>query len=64
MENYKNMTSDFEQNHHSTTATGIYRIGHDSIRFMKRMAYFDRYYENKKHFDLMASVLTALTQNE
>ena len=27
--------SDFEQNYWSSTATGIYKIGHDSIRLME-----------------------------
>ena len=39
--------SDFEQNHWSTTAGGIYKIGHDSIRLMKWICYCDQsYYEN------------------
>ena len=29
--------SDFEQNYWSKTATGNYKIGHDSIRLMKWM---------------------------
>ena len=38
---------DLEQDNWSRTATGIYRIGHDSIRIMKWICYFDRsYYEN------------------
>ena len=37
IEKYKSMTEnpDFEQNHWSKTAEGIYRIGHDSIRLMR-----------------------------
>ena len=37
IEKYKNMlgNSDFQQNYWSRTATGIYKIGHDSIRLMK-----------------------------
>ena len=33
MEKYKEMLKnpDFEQNHHSITPTGIYKIRHDSI---------------------------------
>ena len=34
--------SDFEQNYWSRTATGIYKIGFDSIRSMKWICYYDR----------------------
>ena len=48
---------DFEQNHYSITSTGVYRIGHDSIRLMKWFIYRDRsYYNNKNYFDLMGSI--------
>ena len=54
---------DFEQNHYTITSTGIYRIGHDSIRLMKWMCYYDRsYYENVNYYDLMASILTCLNE--
>ena len=33
---------DFEQTHYSITAEGIYKIGHDSIRVIKWLAYYDR----------------------
>ena len=33
---------DFEQDHWSRTAEGIYKIGHDSIRLMKWTCYYDR----------------------
>ena len=59
MEIYKNMLEnpDFEQNYWSRTSTGIYKIGHDSIRLMKWICYYDRsYYENIKYYDLMGSV--------
>ena len=49
IEIYKDMIKnpDFEQNYWSRTAKGIYRIGHDSIRLMKWICYYDRsYYEN------------------
>ena len=36
------MDEDFEQNHFSLTAKGVYKIEHDSIRLSKWMAYFDR----------------------
>ena len=48
----------FEQDYHSRTAIDIYEIGQDSIRLMKRLAYYDRsYYENINYYDLMGSVL-------
>ena len=65
IEKYKNMleNSDFEQNYWSRTATGIYKIGHDSIRLMKWICYYDRsYYENIIYYDLMASILTCLNE--
>ena len=58
---YKDMikNSDFEQNFWSETAIGIYKIGHDSIRLMKWICYYDRsYYENINYNDPMASILT------
>ena len=59
IEIYKKMllNPSFEQNHWSTTATGIYKIGHDSVRLMKWICYYDRsYYENINYFDLMGSI--------
>ena len=48
---------DFEQNNYSITSTGIYKIGHDSIRLMKWISYYDRsYYENINYYDLMGSI--------
>ena len=35
---------DFEQDYWSRTAIGVYKIGHDSIRIMKLVAYYDRSY--------------------
>ena len=47
----------FEQNKYSLTSNGIYRIGHDSIRLMKGICYYDRsYYENINYYDLMGSL--------
>ena len=47
----------FEQNYWSRTATGIYKIGHDSIRLMKWICYYDRsYHENINYYDLMGSL--------
>ena len=59
IEKYKNMLENpnFEQNYWSRTATGIYKIGHDSIRLMKWISYYDRsYYENINYYDLMGSI--------
>ena len=55
--------SDFEQNYLSRTATGFYKIGHDSIRIMKWICYCDRsYYENLKYYDLMGSICNHLNE--
>ena len=59
IEIYKDMLKNpnFEQNRYSITSSGIYKIGHDSIRLMKWICYSDRsYYENINYFDLMGSV--------
>ena len=59
IEKYKDMLQNpnFEQNKYSITSTGIYKIGHDSIRLMKWICYYDRsYYENINYYDLMGSV--------
>ena len=56
---YKDMSKNpnFEQNKYSLTSTGIYKIGHDSIRLMKWICYYDRsYYENINYYDLMGSI--------
>ena len=53
----------FEQDYWSRTAIGIYIIGHDSLRLMNCLAYYDRsYYENINYFDLMGSVLNCLNE--
>ena len=65
IEIYKDMIKnpDFEQNKYSLTSTGIYKIGHDSIRLMKWICYFDRsYYENINYYDLMGSVCNHLNE--
>ena len=65
IEIYKDMIKnlDFEQNYWSRTAKGIYKIGHDSIRLMKFICYYDRsYYENINYYDLMGSILTCLNE--
>ena len=59
IEKYKDMLEnpDFEQNYWSRTAKGIYKTGHDSIRLMKWICYYDRsYYENINYYDLMGSI--------
>ena len=59
IEIYKDMlkSPNFEQNRYSLTSTGIYRIGHDSIRLMKWICYYDRsYYDNINYYDLMGSI--------
>ena len=54
---------DFEQNKYSITSTGIYKIGHDSIRLMKWICYYDgSFYENINYYDVMASILTCLNE--
>ena len=48
---------DFEQNKYSLTLKCIYKIGHDSIRLMKWICYYDRsYYEKINYYDLMSSL--------
>ena len=59
IEIYKDLLKNpnFEQNKYSLTSTGIYRIGHDSIRLMKFICYYDRsYYENINYYDMMGSL--------
>ena len=63
IEKYKDMleNQDFEQNYWSRMAKGVYKIGHDSVRLVKCLAYFDRsYYENINYYDLMGSILSCL----
>ena len=65
IEIYKDMleNSDFERNYWSKTAIGVYKIGHDSIRLMKRIWYYDSsYYENINYYDLMGSVLKGVNE--
>ena len=48
---------DFEHVYWSRTAIGVHKIGHDSIRLMKWLCYYDRsYYENINFYDLMGSI--------
>ena len=63
IEKYKDMLKkiDFEQDHWSRTATGKYKLGHDSIRLMKWLIYYDRSsYDNKNYFDLMGIIVKSL----
>ena len=54
---------DSEQSHHSNSATGVYKIGHHSIRIMKWLAYYDRsYYEKINYYYPLASVLSCLNK--
>ena len=63
IEIYKDMllNPNFEQNKYSFTSCGIYKIGHDSIRLMKWICYYDRsYYEIINYYDLMGSICICL----
>ena len=65
IEKYKDLLKnpDFEQNYWSRTSTGIYKIGHDSIRLMKWICYYDRsYYEKINYYDLMASICSYIIE--
>ena len=65
IEIYKDMIKNpnFEQNKYSITSNGIYKIGHDSIRLMKRICYYDRsYYGNINYYDLMGSICNYLNE--
>ena len=53
----------FEQNFWSRTAEGIYKIGHDSIRILQRICYYDRsYHENINYYDLMVNICKHLNE--
>ena len=53
--------TNFEQDYYSRTATGLYKIGHDSIRLMKWICYHDRpYYVKNNYNDLLGSVFRVL----
>ena len=61
IEKYKDVSEnpDLEQDHWSRTPEGIYKIGHNTIRLMKWLAFFDRsYYKNINYYDLMGSICT------
>ena len=66
IEIYKDMllNPNFEQNYWSRTAKGINKIGHDSIRLVKWICYYDRsYYININVFDLMSSICKYLSKS-
>ena len=59
IEIYKDMIKnpDFEQNYWSRTAQGVYKVGHDSIRLMKFICYYNQsYHQNINYYDLMGSL--------
>ena len=66
IEKYKNMNEypDFEQDYYSLTAKGVYINEHDSTQFMKWIAFYDGYYENINYSDLLACVLSILSNEE
>ena len=54
---------DFEQKYHSRSAIDIYKIGYNSVRLVRWLAYFGRfYYGRKKFFYLMGSVSYILSE--
>ena len=65
IEKYKDMLEkpDFEQVYWLRTSQDVYKVGHDCIRLMKWLAYYDRSsYENIEYFDFMGSILKYLNQ--
>ena len=65
IEKYKDMLEnpDFEEIFWSKAAEGIYQIGHGSIRLMKRLIYYDRFFrDNLNYFDLRGSVCKYLNE--
>ena len=57
------LNRDFERDYWSRTAKGIYKIGHDSIRLMKWICYYDRpYYENINYYNLTGSICNHLNE--
>ena len=40
------MNPEFQRNHFSRTAKGIYRLGHKCIKLMKWMAWYERFFDN------------------
>ena len=59
IEKYKDMSlnPDFEKSYWPKTAIGTYKIGHDCVRLMRWICYYDRsYYENINYYDMMGSI--------
>ena len=53
----------FEQDYYSRSAKGIYNIGHDSVRIMKWLYYYDRsFYENKNYYYSMGLIEKCLNE--
>ena len=53
----------FEQDYWSRTAVGIYRSGHDCVRLVQWLIYYDRsYYDNMSYFDMMESFCKYLNE--
>ena len=53
----------FEQNHYSLVSNGVYKIAHDSVRLMKWICYYDRFYYGKIiYFDLLVSLCNHLNE--
>ena len=53
----------FEKDYWSRTATGISKVGHDSIRFMNWLAQYDRsYYGIITYYVPISSALTCLNE--
>ena len=46
IEKYRDLleNTDFEQNYYSRISTRIYKIGYDSIQFLKKLDYYDRFF--------------------
>ena len=57
-----NEKPNLEQFCYSRSAKSISKTGHDSVRILKRWAFYDRYYEIVKYLDLMASVSICLIE--
>ena len=42
----------FEQNYYSRTSRGVYKIGHESFRLLKKLIYYDRpFSDNLNYYD-------------
>ena len=65
IDKYKDMilNPDLEQDNWSKTAESIYKIGHNCIRLMNWLCYYDRsYYENINYCCLMGSICNLLKE--